>query len=88
MHKVLKQIEYTADTSKEPDVKDPFWTTGLPEIQCFANLTPPWDCFTCSINSSQKRLQKETYPPIQQVQDLVHNKITQFSQHPHMPSSS
>ena len=38
------------------------------------------DCFTCSIKSTQKRLQQEKEKPIQQIVKSKEDKMTQCSQ--------
>ncbi|MCG8625813.1 MAG: hypothetical protein MJE68_27930, partial [Proteobacteria bacterium] len=47
-------IDRTADKSKAINYKDKEWTVGVREVQCFANLTKPNDCFTCSLKPTQK----------------------------------
>ena len=72
-------IEQTADKSQIIDYRNKKYTTGLREVECFANITDPNDCFTCSIRPTQKRLQIEKTPPIQQIINLKCDKMTQVS---------
>ena len=74
-----KEIEQTAGPTKAIDYKNKQWTTGLWKVECFANITDPSNCFTCSIKPTQKWLQIEKTPPVQQLKDNDKDKMTQVS---------